>query len=122
MSPGRSTLLKHNLRQTAVYWANPQNDGFGGKTFDDPIEISVRWEDRQELFIDANGQEKTSQAVVYLAQDIDLGGYLYLGTLVGLSSAEEGDPLASGVASYEIRGFRKVPDIRGERFSRKVWL
>lgn len=122
MSPGRSTLLTHNLKQTAVYWANPQSDGFGGRTFDDPIEISVRWEDRQELFIDASGQEKTSQAVVYLAQDVNLGGYLYLGSLSDLSSAEEGDPLTNGVASYEIRGFRKVPDIRGERSLRKVWL
>lgn len=122
MSPGRSTLLRHNLRQTAVYWANPQSDGFGGRTFDDPIEVSVRWEDRQELFINASGQEETSKAVVHLAQDVDLGGYLYLGTLADLSSAEEGDPFASGVASYEIRGFRKIPDIRAERSLRKVWL
>lgn len=121
MSPGRSTLLTHNLKQTAVYWANPQSDGSGGRTFDDPIEVSVRWEDRQELFIDANGQEKTSRAVVHLAQDVDLGGYLYLATLADLSSAEEGDPLEVSGAR-EIRGYAKIPNMKVDAYLRKVWL
>jgi len=121
MSPSRSTLLTDKLKQVAVYWGNPQNDGAGGRTFDDPVELSVRWEQRQELFIDANGQESTSKAVVYLDQDIDIGGYLYLGDLDDLSSAEEGDPLTVSGA-YEIRGSKKLPDIKADRFLRKVWL
>jgi len=113
--------LTDKLKQTAVYWANPQNDGFGGRTFDDPVEISVRWEDRQELFVDVSGQEARSRAIVYLNQDVDMGAYLYLGNLADLSSAEEGDPLIVGSA-YEIRGFKKIPDIRAERSLRRVWL
>lgn len=121
MSPSRSTLLTDKLKQTAVYWGSPQSDGAGGRTFDDPVELSVRWEQRQELFIDASGQESTSKAVVYLGQDVDIGGYLYLGDLDGLSSAEEGDPLTVGGA-YEIRGFEKTPDIKADQFLRKAWL
>lgn len=121
MSPGQSTLLTHNLKQTTVYWGNPQNDGFGGRTFDDPVEVDVRWEERQELFIDTNGQEVRSQAVVYIAQDVDMGGYLYLGDLDDPSSAEEDDPLTVSGA-YEIRGFQKIPDIKAGQFLRKIWL
>jgi len=121
MSPSRSNLLTDKLKQTAVYWGNPQSDGAGGRTFDDPVEISVRYEERQELFIDTNGQEARSRAVVYLSQDVAMGGYLYLGDLDDLSSAEEGDPLLVQ-AAYEIRGFEKTPGIKAERFLRKVWL
>ena len=123
MSPGRSTLLTDKLRQTAVYWGDPQSDGAGGRTFGSayPVELSIRWEERQELFVDASGQETMSQAVVYLDQDIDIGGYLDLGDLDDLSSAEESDPLTVGGA-YEIRNFKKLPDIKADRFLRKVWL
>lgn len=121
MSPGQSTLLTDKLKQTAVFWGNPQNDGAGGRTFDDPIELSVRWEQQQELFVDASGQESTSKAVVYVDQDVDIGGYLYLGDLDELSSAEESDPLTVGEA-YEIRSFKKLPDIKADRFLRKAWL
>ena len=121
MSPSRSTLLTDKLRQTAVYWGNPQSDGTGGRTFDDPVELSVRWEQRQELFIDVGGQEVTSQAVVYVDQDVDIGGYLYLGDLDDLSSAEEASPLTVDGA-YEIRGLKKLPDIKASRFMRKAWL
>lgn len=104
-----------------MYWANPQSDGFGGRIFDEPVEIEVRWEDRQELFIDANGQEVRSRSVVYLGQDINIGGYLYLGSLSGLSSDEESNPLSVS-AAYEIRGYQKVPNLKTEQFLRKVWL
>ncbi|MCK4858882.1 MAG: hypothetical protein KAT58_12990 [candidate division Zixibacteria bacterium] len=117
----RSTMLANQLKQTAVYWGNPQSDGYGGRTFDDAVELDVRWQDRQELFVDAQGREQISRAVAYVATDLDIGGYLYLGELADLSSAEEGDPLSVSTA-YEIRAISKTPDIGADRFARKVWL
>ena len=123
MSPGQSNFLTGQLKQTAIYWGDPQSDGMGGRTFGSsyPVELSVRWEQRQELFIDAAGQEKRSQAVVYVAQDVDMGGYLFLGTLDNLSSAEEADPLTVDGA-HEIRGWAKVPSLKADRYLRKIWL
>jgi len=63
-----------------VYWGNPQPSGVG-YAYDEAVEIVGRWEERQEIFIDANGREQLSNAVVYLAQDVDVNGYLYLGAL-----------------------------------------
>ena len=117
----RSKMLTAQLNQTAVYWSNPQSDGAGGRTFDEPVEISVRWADRQELFIDMQAREQTSRAVVHVATDLVVGGYLDLGTLADLSSAEEGEPLSISSA-YEIRAFSKIPNVKGDQFVRKVWL
>lgn len=115
----RSTLLTKNLTATAVYWGTPASDGYGGRTFADPMEINCRWEQKQELFIDATGQQQISRAVVYLDQDVDLGGYLYLGILDDLDSA----PIPEDVAgSYEIRGFSSIPSLRGDMNKRKAWL
>ena len=114
-------MMTHNLRQTAVYWGNPANDGHGGRTFDEPTEINVRWEEKSEIFVDAFGREVRSNVVVHISFDADLGGYLYLGALDDLSSDEEGDPLIVSLA-YEIRSTSKVPDIKAQRFCRKVWL
>ena len=74
----RSKVLANQLNQTAVYWGNPQSDGFGGRTFDDPVEISVRWSDRQEMFVDMQAQEQVSRAIVHTGTDLVVGGYLYL--------------------------------------------
>lgn len=117
----RSKMLTNQLKQTAVYWGNPQSDGYGGRTFDDAVEISVRWADRQEMFVDTQARERVSRAVVYAAIDLMVGGYLYLGELADLSSAEEGDPLSISTA-YEIRAFSKTPNVRGDQFVRKAWL
>lgn len=114
-------MLENQLKQAAVYWGNPSSDGYGGRTFDDPVEINVRWSDRQEMFVDTQAREQVSRAVVYVATDLVIGGYLYLGALADLSSAEEGDPLSISTA-YEIRSISKTPDIGADRFARKVWL
>jgi hypothetical protein len=107
--------------QVAVYWGNPQNDGYGGHTFDTATEIRVRWEDKQELFRDVEGREVLSSAVVYSEVDLDLGGFLYLGNVD--DSGLDSDPLPKEVpAAREIKQFSKIPNLRGTKFVRKSWL
>jgi len=121
MSPHKSKRFTNALNQTVVYWGNPQSDGSGGRSFDAAVDISVRWEDRQELFIDAAGQEQQSRAVIVLSQDVDHGGYLYLGDLNDLDSGEIADPLTVSGA-YEIRHFTKSPDRQGISYFRRAML
>ena len=113
--------ISRKLKQTAVYWANPTATGAGGRSFDAPVEVSVRWEQKQELFVNADGQETRSMAVVYSAQDMDLDGYLYLGTLNDISSAEEADPMILAGA-FIIRGFESVPNVKATQYLRRIWL
>ena len=107
--------------QTAVYWAPYLSDGFGNVTFADPVEIAVRWENKIELFIDNQGKEQKSAAVVYPVSAVLLEGYLYLGTLLALSSAEENDP-KSIITAKEIRGVSASINIRGTQTLYKAWL
>ena len=116
--------ITRNLKQTILYWGSPTATGIG-YSYADAIEILGRWEDRQEIFVDADGREHVSNAVVYLAQDVELGGYLYLGDLDEFGEDSSGlvtsDPQAVE-GSYEIRAFKKTPNLKATQFERKAWL
>ncbi len=114
-------MLTASLTQTATYWGSPTPLGFGDRSYDTPIEVNVRWEERQEIFVDATGREQKSKAVVYVDQDVDLQGLLFLGGLDDLTSAEEGAP-TSVESVHEIRGYKNVPRLDGQEFERKAWL
>lgn len=109
-----------NLNQTAVYWAVPTFDGLGGSTFAIGSDISCRWEDKAELFLDSQGKEQRSSAVVFVDSDLAVGGYLYLGELADLTTPQKSDPML--IAAYEIRAIEKIPSVDAQRFTRKVWL
>ncbi|KKL76168.1 hypothetical protein LCGC14_2047610 [marine sediment metagenome] len=115
--------------QTAVYWGNPQDDGYGTMTYDDPVEIKCRWQEHREVISvvgdDRKDRELVSKAQVWVVQDVDEEGYLYLGTLDStdaLSSAEEADPAVVDKA-YKIRLFEKTPELRHSiKYIRKAYL
>lgn len=109
------SLLRGTLNQTATYWGNPEDDGYGGKTYDSPVTIAVRWEEKQEQFITPDSETKISQAVIRLDQDVDVGGYLLLG------ESAEADPETLQDA-YRIMAFSKIPDLRSLSHVRKVYL
>jgi len=106
--------------QTAVYWGSPTNDGYGGKTFADPVEIDCRWEDRTDVLRTSAGNEVVSKAKVLVTQDLDEEGFLYLGELDDLDSA----PIPSEVdGAHKIVRFDKIPMIKKtDEFVRIVYL
>ena len=113
--------IEKRYTQTVVYWSTPTADGAGGYTYATPVEITCRWEDRSDKYIDDNGEEKVSRSVVYTPSDVDVGGYMYLGGLDNLSSAEEADPEIVTNA-YRIQAFKKSPSVLGTKYVRKAWL
>ncbi|MFA5655954.1 MAG: hypothetical protein WDA37_04350 [Dysgonamonadaceae bacterium] len=108
--------------QTAVYWGSPTNDGFGGFTFAEPIEIPVRWEDKTQIVATMDGQEVTSDTEVLVTIDLEYNGYLYLGLLEDLTDDEQENPmLVSG--AKPIISISKIPMIKSTtEFVRKVYL
>jgi len=107
--------MNRSFSQRAVYWGSPQEDGYGGKTFADPIELACRWEDMHQIVTDNKGTEITSRALVFLPQDVDEEGYLYLGTLDDLydmnsESSAGGIPNPATIdTAYIIKRFQKTP-------------
>ena len=107
--------IQRNLAQTATLWNSPTRDVFGNLTAWTKVSIKVRWEDRTDLFIDSSGNEVRARARVYLDRDVALGDYLFLGTSTGA------DPLVVDDA-YQVRDFKKIPNLAGDMFERRVFL
>jgi hypothetical protein len=107
--------MRFPLNQLATYWGSPTPGGFGGHTFDDPQEILVRWEEKNEEFVDNQGNSKISMAVVYADTDLEVGGYLFLGTSLAADPTSLDDALP-------IQRYAKMPDIRAVSYLRKAWL
>lgn len=101
---------------TATYWSPAVLNEYGERSYGAPASISVRWEEKTEVFLDrSSGKEKISQSVVYLKQDVDEDGFMYLGASV------EADP--KGVTkSFLIRKFHKIPSLSGKKYTRQAWL
>ena len=105
--------------QTAVYWANPVTDGFGGHEFDPPVEIACRWENKTGQYLTRKGEARFSRAEVYVIQDLSEGGYLHLGELKDLKD----NPLPTDVSdSHMVQRFDKSKALVGEGFIRKAYL
>lgn len=112
--------ISSKLNQTAVYWGTPVATGYGGYSYASPVEISVRWEDRQELFINIRGQEELSRAIVYAEQDVSIGGYMYLGEESDLDSSHDDPEVIDG--AFRIEAFYNVPGVDGSQSLRKILL
>lgn len=109
------------LIQLAVYWGTPVNDGQGGFTWAEPIEIACRWIDSVETVLASDGREFVSRAKVHIDRELDKNGMLFLGGLDDLDSSEEADPATSDNA-YSIRQTKRVPTVRGTGFLNMVLL
>ncbi len=112
-------LISRMRRQTAVYWAKLATDAHGQPTFDDPVEITCRWEEKKIEFVNAMGEKLTSGALVYVDRDTPIGGMLLLGEL---TSGFDFDPRAHVGDAWEIRHFERLPNLRNTEILRTVYL
>jgi hypothetical protein len=110
-----SALLARYCTQKAVYWGNPQEDGYGSITYDAPIEIECRWEDIQQIMGTVAGNaiigfNDMSRSIVYVTQDLHRDGMLYLGPLIDLDSDQEEHPKSVNGA-FIIKRFERIPSL-----------
>jgi hypothetical protein len=71
---------------TAVYWAPVGVDRYGKTTFDDPVEISCRWNDAWTQAINPDGTWVWSRATIFTETELLNTGMLMFGTLDDLGS------------------------------------
>ena len=95
-----------NLKQQATYWAVTGVDVYGKRTFASPTTVVCRWEEKVQMIVNKQGKEIVSRARVFLVQDIDMDGYLYLG------HSGDSDPRMVDSA-FEIQMKAVQPDLRG---------
>lgn len=108
------SYLTWALRQTATYWAPGGTDIYGNPVPSSPVHIKCRWEAKQELFTDEDGQERRSQAKVFLDRPVQTNGYLALGQLTGTPQSHDN--------ALVIKSYNETPDLKAKLFEYKVWL
>ena len=102
------SILDGSLNQTATYWAPVSiKNRYGRLELSNPVFLKVRWEDRTELFLDTDGNERRSVARIYTKTEVVEGGWLYLGQSVAVEPTTQ-----SG--AKQIRQVRKSPSLNND--------
>ena len=126
------SLITKMRRQNAIYWPPATSDDFGHQTYGALVELvltetgnyCVRWEDRNEEFIDGAQTVQRSNAVVYVpllpdGTEVRVGGFLWLGNRADLTS--ETVP-QSNPGAWEVRQVAKLPNLKATEHLRTVYL
>jgi len=112
-----SNVVARILKQKCVYWPPAGTgafDAFGQPLSGTAQELDCRWEEKAENYIDAQGTERVSTVKVFLASDVQPGGFIALGALSGMGK----DPQPAAQGAIEIKAFSKTPDRRARVFLR----
>ncbi len=100
---GIEKFLKSISVQTAVYWSISSADGYGSFTYDDPVEVPVRWAQVTKLVTTGKGRDYVSKAEIIINQDMQVQDWLYLGNSADLSDGEKADPKTVNGAHQIVR-------------------
>jgi len=119
-------IITKMRKQTAVYWAlksiesgEVAYDNYGAPRLTDPVEISCRWEDITQEYIDPMGTRQVSHSRVYVDRDVNIGGVLMLGELTDVTDLTTPK---ENLGAWEIRQFEKLPNIRNTEVLLTVYL
>lgn len=114
--------MRISRQQTAVYWEPAgTRDSYGNPEYLEAVEITCRWENRQEVYRDKDGREVRSLAVVYPDRALEVEGMLVLADLDSLASSQETDP-STVVNVQEIKSTQESRGVRKDSYVYKVWL
>jgi hypothetical protein len=103
------------MTKTATYWPPGAANLYGKIALDSPIKIKCRWQEKAELFKDAQGNQLVSSAIVYPNQVLSREGYLFLGESVSTSPRD-----VSG--AFEIKQIGSSPSLNGSEELNTAWL
>lgn len=119
-------------KQAAIYWPPATVDDYGAPTQGALVELvldgadnyRVRWEDKNEEFLDAAGTTRRSAALVYVPAlpdggEVEVGGFLWLGVRADL--LDETDPTANEGA-WEVRRVDHLPNLKATETLRTAYL
>ena len=110
-------------RQTACHWPIEGFDGMGQPMYGPVEELAppngVRWQDTQEAFVSATGEQTVSKSKVFVHKPLQLGAVLWLGKLSDLEDWD--NPLLNRGAS-PIRGFKEIPNLKNTKVLRIALL
>lgn len=107
------------MKQICIHWVRSGTDGYGRAEWADPVEKSCRWTGQNEKYIDARGEERLSNATVFV-DGVAIGDALMLGTLDD-SGINLTDPLRNSGA-WEIKRYDSTPNFSATITYNKAYL
>jgi hypothetical protein len=113
------SLITRMRKQAAVYWGPPVDDGDGGFTYPAPVEITCRWDETKGMAKDLKTHDEVSNSTVYVDRDVEINGYLFLGSL---SEVDEAAKPTAIEGARRIEGFQKIPNLKATEYLRVVTL
>jgi hypothetical protein len=105
--------MDRNLTHSITRWTVSESlyDGFD---YGPPQLIKGRWQERSVMFRSPDGEELVSQAIVYLAEDVNIGDFLALGDYSTSASPPSG--------AARVRQFNRISNLRDSTIERKAFL
>lgn len=109
-------ILSSSRRQYCVYWHPTGTDDYGNPTYAAPKELRVRWDDRQEVFINNKGEEQISKSKVAFdwREDVKVDGVMWKGHLMDVPTDNLTKPLLMGFGANRISAVQRSPTIRAD--------
>jgi hypothetical protein len=105
------------LKQDALYWGPPADDGDGGMEWPNPVEIKCRWENVEGAARDTMSNEVVNDSTVYVDRDVEVNGYLCFDMSLSAVTGIAPDQLDTG---RRIKGFKKTPNLKATENLREV--
>lgn len=102
------SIIKRMRRQKAVWWQRLSPDEYGEFSYAVPVEVSCRWDDTAQEFLDPKGETQTSRSVVYVDRLMTVGDRLKRGEL----ESDTADDPSEEAEAFEIRRFDQNPNLR----------
>lgn len=108
--------LERHMHDEVTHWPIGGSDGFGGFTFGTAVKFNARWEDKNVLFLNLNGEEEVSNAIAYTPDQIPVGDYLAKGDFVSIA-----DPTTID-GTFRVRASNRSTDLAAMRAINKAVL
>lgn len=98
-----------SCRETITHWPVTGTDSYGSYTFGTPVTMRARWEDSQTKFINTEGEEVVSRAVVTLTRPVSALDYIARGDLSSY------DAPSQSIGAYQVRGYNRTTNLRNSQ-------
>ena len=107
-------IEEEGRNQDAVLWAAAGLDSYGKPTVIPPVDLAVKWNDKQQEVQDPKGRLIRCDATVIVAQDVTLNSIMRLGTVDALPDAPDN--------LYQVVSRETVPDVNNRSTFKQVML
>ena len=98
-----------SLRETITHWPVTGTDDYGSYTYGTPTTQRARWEETQTKFINAEGEEVVSRAVITLSRAVATLDFIAPGDLT-----HEATPTRA-LGAYQVRGYSRTSNLRNSQ-------